>query len=200
MHCDRVVAALESYVGLVEAGVGLLPAGGGCKELALRASRESKGDLFASLKDYYMMVATAKVAGSGIEAQELGLLRASDVVVLNPAELLHIAKHQALALHDAGYRPPLSGRRFPVAGRSGAASIKGQLVNMLEGHFISEYDFEIGSRIAEVMTGGDVEPGTEVDEEWLLTLERRHFLALLKNPKTQERIAHTLATGKPLRN
>ncbi len=200
MHCDRVVAALESYVGLVEAGVGLLPAGGGCKELALRAARESKGDLFASLKDYYMMVATAKVAGSGIEAQELGLLRASDLVVFHPGELLHIAKQQALALHDAGYRPPLQGRRFAVAGRAGAASIKGQLVNMLEGHFISEYDFEIGSRIAEVMSGGDVEPGTEVDEAWLLALELRHFLALLKNRKTQERIAHTLATGKPLRN
>jgi 3-hydroxyacyl-CoA dehydrogenase len=200
MHCDRVVAALESYVGLVEAGVGLLPAGGGCKELALRAARESKGDLLASLEDYYMMIATAKVAGSGIEARELGLLRPSDVVVFNPAELLHVAKQQALALEDAGYRPPLPKGRFPVAGRSGAASIKARLVNMLEGHSISEYDFEIGSRIAEVMTGGDVEPGTEVDEAWLLGLERRHFLALLRNAKTQERIAHTLATGKPLRN
>ena len=200
IHCDRVVAALESYIGLVEAGVGLLPAGGGCKELALRAARESKGDLFASLKDYYMLIATAKAAGSGIEAQDLGYLRPSDVVVFNSGELLYVAKQQALALYEAGYRPPVPGRRFPVAGRSGAASIKGQLVNMLEGHFISEYDFEIGSRIAEVMTGGDVEPGTEVDEEWLLALERRHFLELLKNSKTQERIAHTLATGKPLRN
>ncbi|HJS88344.1 MAG TPA: 3-hydroxyacyl-CoA dehydrogenase/enoyl-CoA hydratase family protein [Steroidobacteraceae bacterium] len=200
LHCDRVVAALESYVGLVEAGVGLLPAGGGCKELALRAARESKGDLFASLKDYYLAVATAKVAGSALEAQELGLLRASDVVLFNSGELLHVARQQALALYEGGYRPPLPGRRFPVAGRTGTASIKGQLVNMLEGHFISEYDFEIGSRIAEVMTGGDLEPGTEVTEEWLLALERRHFLALLKSPKTQERIAHTLATGKPLRN
>ncbi len=200
MHCDRVVAALESYVGLVEAGVGLLPAGGGCKELALRAARESKGDLFASLKDYYMMVATAKVAGSAIEAQELGSLRPGDPVVLHSGELLYVAKQQALALHEAGYRPPLPGGRFAVAGRSAAASIKGQLVNMLEGHFISEHDFEIGSRIAEVMTGGDVEPGTEVGEDWILALERRHFLALLRNPKTQERIVHTLATGKPLRN
>jgi 3-hydroxyacyl-CoA dehydrogenase len=200
MHCDRVVAALETYIGLVEAGVGLLPAGGGCKELALRAARESRGDLFASLKDYYMMIATAKVAGNGIEAQELKYLRASDVVLFNPAELLYVAKQQALALSEAGYRPPLKGSRFPVAGRTGAASIKGQLVNMLEGHFISEYDFEIGSRIADTMTGGDVEAGTEVDEDWLLALELKHFLALLKNPKTQERIAHTLATGKPLRN
>ncbi|HUA23797.1 MAG TPA: 3-hydroxyacyl-CoA dehydrogenase/enoyl-CoA hydratase family protein [Steroidobacteraceae bacterium] len=200
MHCDRVVAALETYIGLVEAGVGLLPAGGGCKELALRAARESRGDLFASLKDYYMMIATAKVAGNGIEAQELKYLRASDVVLFNPAELLYVAKQQALALSEAGYRPPLQGSRFPVAGRTGAASIKGQLVNMLEGHFISEYDFEIGSRIADTMTGGDVEAGTEVNEDWLLALELKHFLALLKNPKTQERIAHTLTTGKPLRN
>jgi len=200
MHCDRVVAALESYVGLVEAGVGLLPAGGGCKELALRAAAESKGDLLASLKDYYMMIATARVADSGLQARQLGYLRPSDVVVLNSREILHVARQQALALHEAGYRPPLPGRRFAVAGRTGAASIKGQLVNMLEGHFISPYDFEIGSRIAETMTGGDVEPGTEVDEDWLLTLERRHFLALLRNPKTQERIAHTLSTGKPLRN
>ena len=200
LHCDRVVAALESYVGLVEAGVGLLPAGGGCKELALRAARESKGDLFASLKDYYLRVATAKVAGSAIEAQEMGFLRPSDVVVLHSGELLHVAKQQALALHESGYRPPLPGGRFAVAGRSGAASIKGQLVNMLEGHFISEYDFEIGSRIADTMTGGDLDPGTEVGEDWILALERRHFLALLQNPKTQERIAHTLATGKPLRN
>ncbi|MGH8303652.1 MAG: 3-hydroxyacyl-CoA dehydrogenase/enoyl-CoA hydratase family protein [Steroidobacteraceae bacterium] len=200
MHCDRVVAALESYVGLVEAGVGLLPAGGGCKELALRAARESKGDLFASLKDYYMLIATAKAAGSGIEARDLGYLRPSDVVLLNSGELLYVASQQALALYEAGYRPPVPGRRFAVAGRTGAASIKGQLVNMLEGHFISAYDFEIGSRIAEVMTGGDLEPGTEVDEEWLLALERRHFIELLQSPKTQERIAHTLATGKPLRN
>ncbi len=200
MHCDRVVAALESYVGLVEAGVGLLPAGGGCKEFALRAARESKGDLFASLKDYYMMIATARVAGSGLEAQELGYLRASDAVVFNGYELLYVAKQQALSLADSGYRPPLPGRRIPVAGRTGAASIKGQLVNMLEGHFISEYDFEVGARIADALTGGDVEAGTEVDEQWLLELERRHFLALLKNAKTQERIAHTLATGKPLRN
>ena len=200
MHCDRTVAALESYVGLVEAGVGLLPAGGGCKEFALRAAQQSQGDLLASLKDYYLRIATAKVATSAIEARELGFLGAGDVVLFNPYELLYVAKQQALALAESGYRPPLPGRRVQVAGRTGAASIKGQLVNMLEGHFISEYDFEIGTRIAEVVTGGDLEPGTEVDEQWLLELERRHFLALLKNPKTQERIAHTLATGKPLRN
>ena len=200
LHCDRVVAAHESYLGLVEAGVGLLPGGGGCKELARRAAQRSTGDLLAALKDLYMAVATAKVAGSALEARQMGYLRGSDVVIMNTDELLYVAKEQALALAASGYRPPLPGARFAVAGRAGAASIKMQLVNLLEGHFISPYDFEIGMRIAEVMTGGDLEPDTEVDEAWMLALERRHFIELLKNAKTQERIAHTLATGKPLRN
>ncbi len=200
MHCDRVVAAMESRVGLVQAGEGLLPAGGGCKEFALRAARESKGDLFASLKDYYTMIATARVAGSGVEAQELRLLRSGDVVAFNAYELLHIAKRQVLALADAGYRPPPPGRRFPVAGRTGAASVEGLLVNLLEGQHISECDLEIASRIGDVVTGGDVEAGTEVDEQWILDLERRHFLELLSNPKTQARIAHSLAAGGQPRN
>ncbi|EEG08814.1 3-hydroxyacyl-CoA dehydrogenase/enoyl-CoA hydratase family protein [Pseudogulbenkiania ferrooxidans] len=200
MHCDRVVAALESYIGLVEVGVGLLPGGGGCKEFALRASLEARGDVLAALKDYFMAIATAKVATSALEAQEIGFLRKSDCVVFNAYELLYVAKQQALALAEAGYRPPLKIKRFAVAGRSGAASIKGQLVNMLEGHFISEHDFTIASLIADVMTGGDLEAGTEVDEQWILDLERKAFMQLLKNSKTQDRIANMLTTGKPLRN
>jgi 3-hydroxyacyl-CoA dehydrogenase len=200
MHCDRVVAALESYVGLVEVGVGLLPGGGGCKEFALRAAQESKGDLLASVKDYFMAIATAKVGTSAIETQEIGYFRKTDVVVFNAYELLYVAKQQALALAESGYRPPLKIKRFPVAGRTGAASIKGQLVNMMEGKFISEYDFYLSSLIADVMTGGDVEAGTEVDEQWLLELERKHFMTLLQNSKTQDRIANMLTTGKPLRN
>jgi len=200
LHCDRVVAAHESYMGLVEAGVGLLPGGGGCKELARRAAQRSTGDLLGALKDPYMAVATAKVAGSALEARQMGYLRRGDVVIMNADELLYVAKQQALALAASGYRPPLPGARFAVGGRVAAASIKMQLVNLLEGHFISPYDFEIGTRIAQVMTGGDLEPGTQVDEAWILALERRHFIELLKNPKTQERITHTLATGKPLRN
>lgn len=200
MHCDRVVAALESYVGLVEVGVGLLPGGGGCKEFALRASREARGDLLAALKDYFMAVATARVGTSAVETQEIGYFRSTDVVVFNAHELLHVAKQQALALAESGYRPPLKVKSFPVAGRTGAASIKGQLVNMLEGHFISEHDFTIGALIADVMTGGDVEAGTEVDEQWILDLERKAFMQLLKSSKTQDRIANMLTTGKPLRN
>ncbi|CUA82677.1 3-hydroxyacyl-CoA dehydrogenase [Gulbenkiania indica] len=200
MHCDRVVAALESYVGLVEVGVGLLPGGGGCKEFALRASQEAKGDVLAALKDYFMAIATAKVGTSAIEAQEIGYLRKTDVVVFNAYELLYVAKQQALAMAESGYRPPLKVKGFPVAGRSGAASIKGQLVNMLEGHFISQHDFTIASLITDVMTGGDVEQGTLVDEQWILDLERKGFMQLLKNSKTQDRIANMLTTGKPLRN
>nr|WP_294867430.1 3-hydroxyacyl-CoA dehydrogenase/enoyl-CoA hydratase family protein [uncultured Pseudogulbenkiania sp.] len=200
MHCDRVVAALESYIGLVEVGVGLLPGGGGCKEFALRASQEARGDVLAALKDYFMAIATAKVATSALEAQEIGFLRKSDCVVFNAYELLYVAKQQALALAEAGYRPPLKIKRFAVAGRSGAASIKGQLVNLLEGHFISEHDFTIASLIADVMTGGDLEAGTEIDEQWILDLERKAFMQLLKNSKTQDRIANMLTTGKPLRN
>ncbi|HJV06933.1 MAG TPA: 3-hydroxyacyl-CoA dehydrogenase NAD-binding domain-containing protein [Chromobacteriaceae bacterium] len=200
MHCDRTVAALESYVGLVEVGVGLLPGGGGCKEFALRAAQEAKGDVLAALKDYFMAIATAKVATSGVEAQEIGYFRKGDPVVFNSYELLYVAKQQALALAESGYRPPLANKAFPVAGRAGAASIKGQLVNMLEGHFISQHDFFIAGQIADVMTGGDLEPGTLVNEQWILDLERKAFMTLLKNTKTQDRIANMLTTGKPLRN
>ncbi|MDN0073571.1 3-hydroxyacyl-CoA dehydrogenase/enoyl-CoA hydratase family protein [Crenobacter sp. SG2303] len=200
MHVDRVVGALESYVGLVEVGVGLLPGGGGCKEFALRASQEQKGDLLAALKDYFMAIATAKVATSAVEAQEIGYFRKTDVVVFNAYELLYVAKQQALAMAESGYRPPLKVKSFPVAGRTGAASIKGQLVNMLEGHFISQHDFFIAGLIADVMTGGDVEAGTEVNEQWILDLERKAFMTLLQNSKTQDRIANMLTTGKPLRN
>ena len=200
MHADKVVAGLETYIGLVEVGVGLLPGGGGCKEFALRAAQQAKGDVLAALKDYFMAIATAKVGTSALEGQEIGYIRKTDTVVFNAYELLHVAKSEALALAEAGYRPPLKVKAFPVAGRSGAASIKGQLVNMLEGRFISQHDFTIAGLIADVMTGGDVDAGTLVDEQWILDLERKAFLSLLKNPLTQARIANMLTTGKPLRN
>ena len=202
MHSARTVAGLESYVGLVEAGVGLLPAGGGLKELALRAAQAAGagGDVFAQLKPSFETVAMAKVSASAIEARELGLLRNNDVVVFNAHELLHIARQQALALADSGYRPPLPARRITVAGDVGIATFKMMLVNMLEGRFISEHDYEIGVRVATVLCGGEVDRGALVDEDWLLRLEREHFVALAQMPKTQERIAHMLKTGKPLRN
>jgi len=202
MHGARTVAHLESYIGLVEAGVGLLPAGGGLKELAVRASQAAGpgGDVFAQLKRVFETVAMAKVGTSAVEAKELGLLRGDDVVAFNAFELLHIARQQALALAEAGYRPPLPARRIQVAGDVGIATFKMLLVNMLEGRFISEHDYEIATRIATVLCGGEVDRGALVDEDWLLRLEREHFVALARMPKTQERIAHMLKTGKPLRN
>ncbi|MDA3914446.1 3-hydroxyacyl-CoA dehydrogenase/enoyl-CoA hydratase family protein [Oleiagrimonas sp.] len=200
MHSARTVAALESYIGLVEAGVGLLPAGGGLKEIATRSGTAAVGDAFDNVKRYFETVAMAKVAGSALEAKQFGLLRASDVVVFNNHELLYVAMNEAHALAESGYRPPLPARRIKVAGDTGTATFKAQLVNMLEGYFISSHDFEIASRIADTLCGGQIERGSEVDEAWLLELERKHFVALAQMDKTQARIEHTMKTGKPLRN
>ncbi|HET8897527.1 MAG TPA: enoyl-CoA hydratase-related protein, partial [Rhodanobacteraceae bacterium] len=200
MHCARTVAALESYVGLVEAGVGLLPAGGGLKEIATRCAAAPVGDAFDNVKRYFETVAMAKVSSSALDAKQLGLLRDADVVVFNSFELLHVARNVAASLADSGYRPPLPARHIHVAGDVGTATFKAQLVNMLAGRFISEHDMEIASRIADTLCGGQIERGSEVDETWLLDLERKHFVALAQMPKTQERIAHTMTTGKPLRN
>src|SRR5690606_38176769 len=195
-------AHLESYIGLVEAGVGLLPAGGGLKELAVRAARAvgPGGDVFAELKKTFETVAMAKVSTSAIEAQELGLMRPDDRIVLHAHELLHVAKAEARALAEGGYRPPLPARSIQVAGDVGIATFRMLLVNMLEGRFISEYDDQIATRIATVVCGGQVDRGALVDEDWLLELERRHFVELAQQDKTQDRIGHMLKTGKPLRN
>jgi 3-hydroxyacyl-CoA dehydrogenase len=201
MHCDRAVATLETYVGLVEAGVGLLPAGGGCKEAALRAAQEARGsDLFAFVRRYFELIAKAEVARSGEHAKELGYLRAADTIVMNRFELLTVAKAQLRALAESGYRPPLHPRSIPVAGRSAIATFQAYMVNMLEGGYISEHDYLIGTKVATVLCGGEVEAGSLVDEDWLLDLERTHFMELIATEKTQARIDHMLKTGKPLRN
>ncbi|MBJ6984724.1 3-hydroxyacyl-CoA dehydrogenase/enoyl-CoA hydratase family protein [Luteimonas sp. MC1750] len=202
MHSARTVAHLESYIGLVEAGVGLLPAGGGLKEFAVRASDAAgpNGDVFAELKAVFEAVAMAKVSTSAVEAKELGLMRAQDKVVFNAHELLHIARQEARGLAETGYRPPLPARRIRVAGDVGVATFRMLLENMLEGRFISEYDYEIATRIATIVSGGDVDRNAVVDEDWLLRLERQHFVELAQQEKTQARIAHMLKTGKPLRN
>jgi len=200
MHASRRVALLESYIGLVEVGIGLLPAGGGLKEIAVRSAREAKGnDILQFLKNRFTQAATAAVSKSAAEAKKMGYLSKGDVIVLHPHELLHVAKTQALAMADAGYRPPLA-TLVPVTGRYGVATIKAQLVNMREGGFISAHDEHIASLIADIVCGGDIEPGSRVSEQWLLDKERAGFMALLSHPKTQERIMGMLQTGKPVRN
>lgn len=201
IHCTRIVATLESYIGLVEVGVGLLPAGGGCKEMAQRAAAEARGgDIFPILKRYFQHIAMGEVAKSAEMAREMGYLRASDRIVLNRFELLHIAKEEAKALNATAYRPPMHQHQIPVAGRTSIATFKASMLNMLEGGFISEHDYNIGCRVAESMCGGDVEAGSLVDETWLLDLERKNFMELLATEKTQARIEYMLKSGKPLRN
>jgi 3-hydroxyacyl-CoA dehydrogenase len=200
MHASKRVALIESYVGLVEVGVGLIPAGGGLKEAAVRAAADAKGnDLLQFLKNYFMNAATANVSKSALEAKKMGYFSAGDVIVFNPYELLHVAKVEARALFDAGYRPPLKAQ-VPVAGRYGMATIMAQLVNMRDGGFISAHDYKLGAMIAEVVCGGEVEAGSLVNEQWLLDLERKAFMELLNHPKTQERIMGMMQTGKPVRN
>ena len=206
LHSAKRVAHVESYIGLVEVGVGLVPAGGGLKEAALRAAEGAAaigapgGELLKFVTKPFEAAAMAKVSGSALEARSMGYLKPSDTIVFNVFELLDTAKKEARALAASGYRPPLRASQIPVAGRSAIATIKAQLVNMRDGNFISAHDFLIASRIAEVVCGAEVEAGSLVDEEWLLTLERRAFVDLLGTQKTQERIMGMLQTGKPVRN
>ena len=200
LHASRRVAAIESYIGLVEVGVGLVPAGGGLKEAAVRAANDAKGtDILAFLKTGFTNAAMASVSKSALEAQAMGYLKEDDVIVFNAYELLHVAKVEARAMFDAGYRPPL---RKPVVatGRYGLATIKAQLVNMRDGGFISAHDFKLGEMIADIVSGGDIDQGSMVNEQWFLDKERRAFLELLNHPKTQERIMGMMQTGKPVRN
>jgi 3-hydroxyacyl-CoA dehydrogenase len=200
LHASKRVAALESYIGLVEVGVGLVPAGGGLKEAAVRAANDARGnDIFQFLKDYFTNAATANVSKSALEAQKMGYLKADDVIVFNAYELLHVAKVEARAMFDAGYRPPMQAQ-VKVTGRYGMATIMSQMVNMRDGGFISAHDYKLGSMIAEIVSGGEVENGSMVSEQWLLDLERKAFVELLNNPKTQERIMGMMQTGKPVRN
>ena len=200
LYCDRVVAAFESYIGLVEVGVGLLPAGGGCAAFALRAYQEARGDdPMRDMAAYFKQMAMGEVSSSALDAKARGYLRASDIVLMNANEILYVALQQAKAIAASAYRPPMPAK-IPVIGKPGIANFDMMLINMLRGNFISDYDYDISHKIAEVLCGGDIEAGCLVDEEWYLRLEREHFLALANNPKTQARIQQMLTTGKPLRN
>ena len=203
IHSSRRVAAMESYIGLVEVGVGLVPGAGGLTYIARRAAENAASstdkDLLKFLTEGFTAAAMAKVGTSAIESRKIGYLLDSDLVVAHKDELLFVAMNEAKAMYRAGYRPPHR-RQFPVAGRNGKATIQGQLLNMRDGGFISQHDFHIASLIANVVTGGDVDANTLVSEEYLMTLERQAFCSLLTHPKTQERIMGMLSTGKPVRN
>jgi 3-hydroxyacyl-CoA dehydrogenase len=203
VYSSKRVVHMESYIGLVEVGVGLIPGAGGLTYIARRAAENaatSTGkDLLPFLTEGFTAAAMAKVGTSAIESRSIGYLLESDLVVPHKDELLFVALNEAKAMFRAGYRAPHK-RLFPVAGRSGKATVMGQLVNMRDGGFISQHDFHIATLIANVVTGGDVDPGTLVSEEYLMTLERQAFCALITNPKTQERILGMLNTGKPVRN
>ena len=197
------VVAMESYVGLVEVGVGLVPGGGGLTYIARRAAEKAAAstgkDLLPFLTEGFTAAAMAKVGTSALESRKLGYVLEGDVIVPHKDELLFVAINEAKAMFNSGYRAPQK-RLFAVAGRSGVATIKGSMVNMRDGGFISAHDYHIASLIANVVCGGDVDAGSLVSEEYLMTLERQAFCSLLTHPKTQERIMGMLSTGKPVRN
>ena len=203
VHSARRVVHMESYIGLVEVGVGLVPGAGGLTYIARRAAENAETStgkgLMPFLTEGFTAAAMAKVGTSALESRKLGYVLHSDVIVPHKDELLYVAINEAKAMANGGWRAPHK-RLFPVAGRSGIATIKGSLVNMRDGGFISAHDFHIASLIANVVCGGDVDAGTLVSEEYLMALERKAFCALIEHPKTQERILGMLSTGKPVRN
>ena len=202
LHADRVVATAETYMGLVEVGVGLIPAGGGTKEMALRCS-----DLYATgdpelntLQAAFMNIATAKVSTSAQEALEMNYLRRGDEIVLSRARLIADAKHVAIELADAGYTQPKQRTDIRVQGKAGIALFKAGVQGMKMGRYISEHDAKIADKLAYVISGGDLSYAQNVTEQYLLDLEREAFLSLCGEKKTLERMQGLLSGGKPPRN
>jgi len=202
LHCDAVQAHAETYIGLVEVGVGLIPGGGGTKELTLRvADSITDGDPELNrLQEAFMNIATAKVATSAEEARAMNILRPSDRVTLNRGRLLTDAKEKVLELHEAGYTQPAERTDIKVHGRVGLAMFEAGVNGMLLGNYISEHDAKIAKKLAWIMCGGDLTSAQEVSEQYLLDLERQMFVELTAEPKTLERIHSILFKGKPLRN
>lgn len=204
MSCPQVVAAAESYIGLVELGVGLIPAGTGTMRMAAwaaeRAAVESPHQIQPFLRTAFETVAMAKVAGSAYEAQELGFLPPTAQIVMNSDRRLYVAKQEVLCQAKAGYTPPPQRPAIMVLGRPTRTLLDHAASTLLQGGFISEYDRYLAGQLAAVITGGDLSAPALVSEAYLLQLERQAFVPLLQQPKTQERIAHLLKTKKPLRN
>lgn len=202
LHADRVQAHAETYIGLVEFGVGLIPAGGGTKEFVLRVSDSFEdGDIMLNnLKNAYMNIATAKVATSAHEARTMRILRDADRITLNRSRHIADAKQSVLDLYRSGYTQPKQRRDIKVLGKSALGMFYAGANAMLAGKFISEHDVKISQKLAYVMCGGDLSAPTLVSEQYLLDLEREAFLSLTGEKKTLERIQSILNTGKPLRN
>lgn len=203
LHADKVVAASETYMGLVEFGVGVIPGGGGSKEMALRAQDTfRKGDVQLNvLQEYFLTIGMAKVATSAYEAFDLGLLQqGKDIVVVNKDRQIAEAKKHALLMADAGYTQPAARKDILVLGKQALGAFMVATDSMQASRFISEHDQKIANKLAYVMAGGDLSEPTKVSEQYLLDIEREAFLSLCTERETLERIQHMLKTGKPLRN
>ncbi|HEX7587750.1 MAG TPA: 3-hydroxyacyl-CoA dehydrogenase/enoyl-CoA hydratase family protein [Anaerolineae bacterium] len=204
MAGSRIVAHAESYVGQVEVGMGLLPAGGGCKELLRRivspAMQTPYADPLPFMQRVFELIGMAKVATSAEEARQMGFLGAADRVVMNRDQQIAEAKRMVITMADEGYRPPIRGKIIYAAGERMLAALRIAIYSMVQGKYISEYDAKVGEKIAYVLCGGKITAPTWVDEQYILDLEREAFISLCGEEKTRERIWHFLSTGKMLRN
>jgi 3-hydroxyacyl-CoA dehydrogenase len=203
LHADHVQLNAETYMGLVEFGVGVIPGGGGTKEFALRASDEYKDDQIVQnvLKDRFLTIGMAKVSTSGLEAYDLGYLQKDKFAIsMNRSRLIADAKAKAIELADAGYTQPVRRKDIKVLGKQGLGIVYAGANTMYSGHYISEHDKKISEKLGYVMCGGDLSSPTEVTEQYLLDLEREAFLSLCGERKTLERIQSIVTKGKPLRN
>ncbi|MHC4929144.1 MAG: 3-hydroxyacyl-CoA dehydrogenase/enoyl-CoA hydratase family protein [Planctomycetota bacterium] len=204
MSCDRRLFAPETYIGLVEVGVGLLPAAGGCKRWTVCCSDWIEGvsgaNAFYKVNTGMETICQCKKSANAVDARKLGYLTECDEIVANADSLIYGAKQRAIQLSEQGYRPPLKRDDIAVLGRDGIAEFKVRMNMFRQGNFISEYEEYLMNKVAYVVCGGDVPAGSKVSEQYLLDLEREVFVELIGQAKTRERIAHTLKTGKPLRN
>jgi len=201
LHCHRVQAHADVNMGLVETSVGLVPSAGGMKEAVFRTMAPAQGVSwpYFIMQRSFLAITMAKTSSSAWEAFDLGYLRPGDGVTMNRESLIYAAKHVALGMLEAGWQPPLP-VKTRVMGDDGMGNFRCLLDNTLESGFISEHDHYLSSKVAWVLSGGEVEINAEVDEQYLLDLERRAFLEVCRTPKSVERIQHMLSTGKPLRN
>jgi 3-hydroxyacyl-CoA dehydrogenase len=210
LHAPARQPHAELYIGLVEVGVGLLPGAGGCKEMLLRAvdsassiRKDGRGEsveLMEAVKKAFETIAMAKVATSAQEARSLGFLGYSDAITMNRERVLSDAKARALEMAREGYEPPVMRGDIPAPGENILAALKMGVYLMRQGEYITDHEVKIGNKVAEVLCGGKVSPGTPVSEQYILDLEREGFKSLCGEKKTQERIQHMLKTGKVLRN